>query len=88
MKSGLGMQQGRTSEAETAVRKLWGKAKVESSMAELKAGSIETVKGDNQDAGWGELFGKRYRKGMHGGLVLMIVGYVLAMPFCWCTAVL
>lgn len=64
IKCRLSMQQGRISDAETAVRKLWGKSKVESSMAELKAGSVETVKGDSQDAGWGELFGKRYRKGM------------------------
>ena len=58
------MQQGRTSEAEVSARKLWGKAKVESAMADLKAGSVETVKGDTKDASWGELFGKRYRKGM------------------------
>jgi sugar porter (SP) family MFS transporter len=55
-------KQGRTADAEIAVRKLWGKAVVDSSMADLKAGNVETVKGDNQDAGWGELFGKRYRK--------------------------
>ena len=50
--------------------------KVESSMADLNASSVETVKGDNQDAGWGELFGKRYHKGMDGGLGLMVVGFV------------
>ena len=45
-------------------------------MADLKASSVEKVKGDNQDAGWGELFGKRYRKGTDGGLGLMVVGFV------------
>jgi hypothetical protein len=70
------MQQGRIADAEIAVRQLWGKAKVESSMADLKASSVETVKGDNLDAGWGELFGKRYRKGTDGGLGLMVVGFV------------
>ncbi|KAG0583967.1 hypothetical protein KC19_3G175800 [Ceratodon purpureus] len=65
-------KQGRTSEAEVAVRKLWGKAKVESSMADLKAGSVEAVKGDNQDAGWGELFGKRYRKVVTVGMAMFL----------------
>jgi sugar porter (SP) family MFS transporter len=65
-------KQGRISDAETAVRKLWGKSKVESSMAELKAGSIETVKGDNQDASWGELFGKRYRKVVTVGMAMFL----------------
>ena len=48
-------------------------------MADLKASSVETVKGDNQDAGWGELFGKRYRKGTDGGLGSMgltVVGFM------------
>jgi hypothetical protein len=78
------MQQGRIADAEIAVRQLWGKAKVESSMADLKASSVETVKGDNQDAGWGELFGKRYRKGTDGGLGLMgltVVGFVADVAY-------
>lgn len=73
----LSMQQGRISDAETAVRKLWGKSKVESSMAELKASNVETVKGDNQDASWGELFGKRYRKGKPSCIHFMIVEPVI-----------
>lgn len=63
---------GKTAEAETAVRRLWGKAKVESSMADLKASSVETVKGDTQDASWGELFGKRYRKVVTVGMALFL----------------
>ena len=88
MKSGLRMQQGRTSETETAVRQLWGKAKVESSMADLKAGSFETVKGDDQDAGWGELFGKRYRKGIGDGLGARIVEFTTVVVVYCCTLVL
>lgn len=65
-------KQGRVADAETAVRKLWGKSKVESSMAELKAGSVETVKGDNQDASWGELFGERYRKVVTVGMAMFL----------------
>lgn len=71
------MQNGKTAEAETAVRRLWGKAKVESSMADLKASSVETVKGDTQDASWGELFGKRYRKGISSGIFFVTESFAL-----------
>ena len=32
-------------------------------MADLRASSKETVVGDSEDAGWGDLLGNRYRKG-------------------------
>lgn len=32
-------------------------------MADLRASSKDTVVGDSEDAGWGDLLGNRYRKG-------------------------
>jgi len=55
------LQQGKFSQAETAIKKLYGKDRVAEVMLELKAvgqGSTE------QDAGWFDLFSKRYRKGI------------------------
>jgi len=65
-------KQGRTSEAETAARRLWGKAKLESAMADLRASSKETVVGDSEDAGWGDLLGNRYRKVVLVGMSLFL----------------
>ncbi len=54
-------QQGRIAEAETAARRLWGKAKLENALADLKESNSDA--GASEDAGWGDLFSRRYRKG-------------------------
>ncbi len=55
------LQQGRIAEAETAARRLWGKAKLETALADLKESNSDA--GASEDAGWGDLFSRRYRKG-------------------------
>jgi hypothetical protein len=55
------LQQGRIAEAETSARRLWGTAKLESALADLKESNSDA--GASEDAGWGDLFSRRYRKG-------------------------
>jgi MFS family permease len=54
-------KQGRIAEAETSARRLWGTAKLESALADLKESNSDA--GASEDAGWGDLFSRRYRKG-------------------------
>jgi hypothetical protein len=60
-------QQGKIVEAESAIKTLWGKGKVEEVMLELRGSSTGSVE---EDAGWFDLFSKRYWKGisLHIGL--------------------
>jgi hypothetical protein len=54
-------KQGRIAEAETSARRLWGTAKLESALADLKESNSDA--GASEDASWGDLFSRRYRKG-------------------------
>ena len=54
-------QQGKFSQAETAIKTLYGKDRVAEVMHELKAAGQGSTE---QDAGWLDLFSKRYRKGI------------------------
>jgi len=60
-------QQGRVVEAESAIKTLWGKGKVEEVMVELRGSSTGSVE---EDAGWLDLFSKRYWKGISLHIVL------------------
>lgn len=55
------LQQGKTSEAENSIKLLWGKEKVAGVMNDLRAGTQGSVE---QEAGWFELFSKRYWRGI------------------------
>ncbi|KAK8914552.1 Plastidic glucose transporter 4 [Platanthera zijinensis] len=63
------VQQGKFSEAEKAVRTLYGKERVAEVMHDLKAGGQGTVE---SDAGWFDLFSKRYRKVVSVGAALFL----------------
>ena len=55
------LQQGRISEAETSIKRLYGKEKVAEVMGDLEA----SAQGSSEpDAGWLDLFSRRYRKGI------------------------
>lgn len=54
------LQQGKLSHAETTIRKLYGKEKVADVIYELRSGGEGSTE---PDAGWLDLFNKRYRKG-------------------------
>lgn len=54
-------QQGKIPAAENAIRKLYGKQKVDIVMNDLKASGPGST---DQDAGWLDLFSKRYWKGL------------------------
>lgn len=54
------LQQGKTSQTETAMKKLYGKEKVAELMQDLRAGGEGSTE---PDAGWFDLFSKRYWKG-------------------------
>lgn len=62
------VQQGKFSEAENAVRTLYGKEKVVEVMHDLKVGQGRT----EQDAGWFDLFSKRYWKVVSVGAALFL----------------
>ncbi|KAK8939286.1 Plastidic glucose transporter 4 [Platanthera guangdongensis] len=62
-------QQGKFSEAEKAVRTLYGKERVAEVMHDLKAGGQGTVE---SDVGWFDLFSKRYRKVVSVGAALFL----------------
>ncbi|PKA63545.1 Plastidic glucose transporter 4 [Apostasia shenzhenica] len=63
------VQQGKFSEAEKAVRILYGKERVAEVMHELKAGSQGSIE---QDAGWFDLFSSRYWKVVSVGAALFL----------------
>jgi sugar porter (SP) family MFS transporter len=63
-------KQGRIAEAETAARRLWGKAKLETALADLKESNSDA--GASEDAGWGDLFSRRYRKVVGVGMSLFL----------------
>uniref|UniRef100_A0A0D6R2G5 Major facilitator superfamily (MFS) profile domain-containing protein n=1 Tax=Araucaria cunninghamii TaxID=56994 RepID=A0A0D6R2G5_ARACU len=60
-------KQGKMAEAESAIKKLWGKGKVEEVMVELRASSTGSAE---EDAGWFDLFSKRYWKVVSIGVAL------------------
>ncbi|PIA63617.1 hypothetical protein AQUCO_00201156v1 [Aquilegia coerulea] len=62
-------QQGRTSEAETAIKTLWGKERVAEVMHELRAGSQGSTE---PEAGWLDLFSSRYWKVVSVGAALFL----------------
>ncbi|KAF5202734.1 Plastidic glucose transporter [Thalictrum thalictroides] len=62
-------QQGRTSEAETAIKTLWGKERVAEVMHELRAGSQGSIE---PEAGWLDLFSARYWKVVSVGAALFL----------------
>ncbi len=72
------LQQGRIAEAETAARRLWGKAKLENALADLKESNSDA--GASEDAGWGDLFSRRYRKGTRR-LLAPLQKYLFALFF-------
>jgi len=63
-------KQGKIAEAEAASRQLWGKTKIEESLVELKASGSEV---GEEDASWGELFGKRYQKVVIIGATMLLI---------------
>lgn len=62
-------KQGKIAQAESAIKTLWGKGKVEEVMADLRAGSTGSVE---EDAGWFDLFSKRYWKVVSVGAALFL----------------
>ncbi|WOL09457.1 plastidic glucose transporter 4 [Canna indica] len=62
-------QQGRLSQAETAMKKLYGKEKVAELMHDLRAGGQGSTE---PDAGWFDLFSKRYWKVVSVGAALFL----------------
>ncbi|KAG1334763.1 plastidic glucose transporter 4 [Cocos nucifera] len=62
-------QQGKLSQAETAIRKLFGKEKVAEVMNDLKAGGQGSTE---SDASWFDLFSKRYRTVVSVGAALFL----------------
>ena len=62
-------QQGKIVEAESAIKTLWGKGKVEEVMLELRGSSTGSVE---EDAGWFDLFSKRYWKVVSVGATLFL----------------
>ncbi|CAL9103290.1 unnamed protein product [Musa acuminata var. zebrina] len=62
-------QQGKLLQAETAIKKLYGKEKVTEVMHDLRAGGEGTTE---SDAGWFDLFGKRYWKVVSVGAALFL----------------
>ncbi|XP_057863120.1 plastidic glucose transporter 4 [Cryptomeria japonica] len=62
-------KQGKIAQAEAAIKTLWGKGKVEEVMADLRAGSSGSVE---EDAGWFDLFSKRYWKVVSVGAALFL----------------
>lgn len=63
------VQQGKFSEAENSVRTLFGKERVADVMLDLKAGCQDRTE---QDAGWFDLFSKRYWKVVSVGAALFL----------------
>ncbi|KAL6007533.1 hypothetical protein ACLOJK_033031 [Asimina triloba] len=68
-------QRGKSAQAETSIKTLFGKEKVTSVMNDLRSASQSSTE---QDAGWFDLFSKRYRKGnAEGGACVVSVGAAL-----------
>ncbi|KAJ6791931.1 plastidic glucose transporter 4 [Iris pallida] len=63
------VQQGKLSQAETAIKSLYGKEKVAEVIYELKSGGQGSTE---QDASWFDLFSKRYRKVVSVGAALFL----------------
>ncbi|KAK1325946.1 Plastidic glucose transporter 4 [Acorus calamus] len=62
-------QQGKISQAETSIRSLYGKGKVAEVMNDLSTSGQSSTE---QDAGWFDLFSKRYRKVVSVGAALFL----------------
>ncbi|RZC74852.1 hypothetical protein C5167_050333 [Papaver somniferum] len=62
-------QQGRTADAERAIKTLWGKERVAEVMHDLRAGSQGSVE---PEAGWFDLFSSRYWKVVSVGAALFL----------------
>lgn len=62
-------QQGRTADAERAIKTLWGKERVAEAMHDLRAGSQGSVE---PEAGWFDLFSSRYWKVVSVGAALFL----------------
>lgn len=62
-------QQGKIAEAETAIKRLYGKEKVAEVMLELRTGSASSTE---PDASWFDLFSKRYWKVVSVGAALFL----------------
>lgn len=62
-------KEGKIAEAESAIKTLWGKGKVEEVMLELRGSSTGSVE---EDAGWFDLFSKRYWKVVSVGAALFL----------------
>lgn len=62
-------QQGRTDDAERAIKTLWGKERVAEAMHDLRAGSQGSVE---PEAGWFDLFSSRYWKVVSVGAALFL----------------
>ncbi|ONK66388.1 uncharacterized protein A4U43_C06F7320 [Asparagus officinalis] len=63
------IQQGKLAQAETAIKTLYGKDRVVEVMHELKSGGQGSTE---QDAGWFDLFSKRYRRVVSVGAALFL----------------
>ncbi|KAF6137391.1 hypothetical protein GIB67_036428 [Kingdonia uniflora] len=62
-------QQGKAAQAEAAISRLWGKGRVSVVMHDLKAGSQDSTE---QEAGWFDLFSRRYRSVVSVGAALFL----------------
>lgn len=60
-------KQGKLSEAEAAIKKLWGRQKADEAMFELRSRTRDVME---EDVGWFDLFRRRYRKVVSVGIVL------------------
>eukprot|EP00252_Welwitschia_mirabilis_P006234 TRINITY_DN17059_c0_g1_i1.p1 TRINITY_DN17059_c0_g1~~TRINITY_DN17059_c0_g1_i1.p1 ORF type:complete len:556 (+),score=75.59 TRINITY_DN17059_c0_g1_i1:196-1863(+) len=63
------LKQGKTTEAEAAIKTLWGKGKVKEAMQEL---TVTSSNSSEEDAGWFDLFSKRYWKVVSIGAALFL----------------
>lgn len=62
-------KQGNVAETQIAIKKLWGQGKLETAMANLRAGSSDS---GGEDAGWTDLFSRRYLKVVTIGAALFL----------------
>lgn len=62
-------KQGKVAETQIVLKKLWGQGKLETSMANLRTGNSES---GGEDAGWGDLFSRRYLKVVTIGAALFL----------------
>ncbi|XP_002960400.2 plastidic glucose transporter 4 [Selaginella moellendorffii] len=64
--------QGRPADAEKAIERLWGRARVNDAMAELR-GSGSKQDSSEESAGFGDLFSRRYRRVVGVGATLFLL---------------